>query len=69
MAHPENTTFHHRHRDNGTVDSICPHCYLTIAFAIEKQHVSLVEHIHECDPLRLSQTENGAHPLYFPAAA
>jgi len=69
MTHPENTTFHHRHHDNGTLDSICPRCFLTIALAIEKQHVSLVEHIHECDPFRLHQIENGLREQHFPTAA
>ena len=30
MAHTKTVTFHHRHNQNGTVDSICPRCYLTI---------------------------------------
>lgn len=68
MTHPETTAFHHKYHDNGTIDSICPRCYLTIASAIDKQHVSLVEHSHECDPVRLYQMENGLREQHFPAA-
>jgi hypothetical protein len=43
--------FPHRQNEDGTVDSICPNCYLQEA-ALDK-----FELIHVCEPLRLRQFE------------
>jgi len=68
MTYPQNTTFRHRHNENGTCDSICPYCYLTIACADDEQHLFLLERIHDCDPVRLYELASGTWPLYIPSA-
>ncbi len=58
MTHKTNAIFHHRHNENGTVDSICPRCYLTIATAKDEQHLFRREKIHNCDLVLLHQIAN-----------
>jgi len=69
MAHPENTTFRHRHNQDGTFDSICSDCFLTIASANEEQKLYLLERIHECDPVRIYEIATGTWPPFLPSAA
>jgi hypothetical protein len=49
---PAATTFVHRKNSDGTVDSICLFCYLTIGN--EKSEGALISHEreHACSPLR-----------------
>lgn len=63
MAHLENSTFHHRHNENGSLDSICPHCFLTIGSDQNVQQLFFEERTHFCDPLRLHQLANEVWPL------
>ena len=69
MGNLQTATFHHRQNDNGTFDSICPYCYLTIACEKDEQHLFLDERFHECDPIRLFELASGPWPLYGPNAA
>jgi len=63
MSHPGNTNFHHRHNENGSMDSICLHCYLTVASDPDEQQLFFQERDHYCDPLRLHQLASAAWPL------
>jgi hypothetical protein len=38
---------------NGTMDSICNHCFLTVATAASETDLDSAERCHECDPWRL----------------
>jgi hypothetical protein len=45
--------FAHRHNPDGTIDSICLRCYLTIASKSEEQELEDSEHHHACHPIHL----------------
>jgi len=68
MANPENAIFRHRHNENGTFDSICPHCYLTVGSTDDEQNLFLFERSHGCDPLRLMALASGPWPINLPSA-
>lgn len=53
MAHLENSTFHRRHNENGEIDSICLHCFMTIGSDRDEQQLLLQECAHRCDPINL----------------
>jgi hypothetical protein len=69
MASQDYSTYRHRHNENGTFDSICPHCYLTVACASNEQNLFILERIHVCDPVRLYEIASGTWPLYLSTAA
>jgi hypothetical protein len=61
MLESKNPLFYHRLNGNGTHDSICCGCYLTIA---TKDHAwSLVpeEELHVCDPTQKFEVSQYAH--------
>jgi hypothetical protein len=43
----------HRFNPNGTTDSICKSCFLTVASAIWEADLDSAEREHKCDPFRL----------------
>src|SRR3954452_16683815 len=43
--------FPHRHNTDGSFDSICPRCVITIATAMDESDLSHSEAVHECDPV------------------
>ena len=47
------STFVHRDNSDGTIDSICRECLLTVASAIWETELEHAEHDHSCDPYRL----------------
>ena len=47
----ESLTFPHRKNADGTVDSICPECYATIACVTNESELEIYERLHECDPV------------------
>ena len=54
--HPAFTTsarFPHRTNPDGTIDSICPHCYVTIGTAEWDSDLAAMEAAHLCDPALL----------------
>ena len=69
MTHPENSTYRHRHNANGSFDSICPYCYLTVASARSEPHLLLLERMHECDPVRLYEIASATWLLHLPSVA
>ena len=42
--------FSHRHNPDGTVDSICRQCFVTIAKAQDESELYRVERLHTCNP-------------------
>lgn len=48
MDNRKNIIYPHRHNSDGTHDSICPICYLTIANSENEADLKLVEDQHEC---------------------
>jgi hypothetical protein len=47
----ESFRFAHRENANGTVDSICPCCFVTVASASSEAVLLGAEQQHICDPL------------------
>jgi hypothetical protein len=48
-------TFQHRHNRNGSYDSICCTCYLTVATARQEFGLHHYERTHSCDPIQLCE--------------
>ena len=46
--------FPHRMNKNGTIDSICPHCYATIGTSTWEADLDRIEAAHRCEPSRRS---------------
>lgn len=46
--------FPHRQNPDGCVDSICPHCFITIASATEEADLQRAENAHVCEPARIA---------------
>jgi hypothetical protein len=47
----------HRMNTDGTIDSICPRCYVTIASSTWEAELEVMEADHVCEPGRLSYYE------------
>ena len=52
-------TFARRYNPNGTVDSICPRCFQTIATVKDEAEFSRFEQEHVCDPHVLERLQRG----------
>ena len=61
MTYQAKPTFPHRHNRDGTVDSICSECLLTVATVSVERELTQHEEAHVCNPLRLHQL--GADPF------
>ena len=53
--------FHRRHNGDGTHDSICHGCYVTVATLRVESELSRFEDSHVCDPLRAYKVSQYAH--------
>jgi hypothetical protein len=53
--------FQHRDNEDGSFDSICTRCFLTVAGADEEDQLASHEAIHVCSPIRLFAIATGAH--------
>ena len=51
----DTSTFNHRFKTDGTVDSICKHCFATIATAHSELDLKVSEWYHTCAPEALSR--------------
>lgn len=47
--------FVHRHNDDGTVDSICRRCFMTVATEVSESELIRDEHDHDCHDLARSK--------------
>jgi hypothetical protein len=55
-------TFPHRHNEDGTFDSICPICFVTVATDESETKLRLYELAHVCNPLQVTWiTQASAH--------
>lgn len=48
MSHAINTAFPHRRNPDGTFDSICTHCFTTIATTTAEAELEGAERAHTC---------------------
>jgi hypothetical protein len=53
MFDTRGSTFKHRQNRNGTHDSICCICFLTVASTDEELGLRYFENTHACDPIQL----------------
>jgi hypothetical protein len=51
MSQAYTLQFIHRLNDDGTVDSICCDCFVTVVTAISKSDLEQEERKHTCDPI------------------
>ena len=55
MTYQAKPTFPHRYNKDGTIDSICSECLLTVATVRVERELMQHEEVHVCNPLRLHQ--------------
>jgi len=55
MSPQEKRRFPHRYNADGSYDSICTVCFITIAKARDEQELAQSEAEHVCDAVRLHQ--------------
>jgi hypothetical protein len=55
MARQFEPNFPHRLNDDGSYDSICTSCFMTVATARNEAELSHFEWKHVCDPIQLCQ--------------
>jgi hypothetical protein len=53
-SHFTHTDFSHRMNGNGTTDSICSHCFMTVATSTWEADLERAEAAHQCNQARLS---------------
>jgi len=53
MLTPNTPQFPHRHNADGSYDSICPTCLMTVASVRTEAELASCEHAHVCSPERL----------------
>jgi hypothetical protein len=61
MTNRFGNNFHHRHNRNGTHDSICSACAMTVATSSDDSLLAAFEDAHICDPVRAYQVSEGAY--------
>lgn len=44
------TAYTHRRNSDGTTDSVCRRCYVTVVTACREADLDCAEHNHHCDP-------------------
>lgn len=52
---PETPKFSHRHNPDGSVDSICRYCFVTVASVVVEAALKAFEQNHVCDPWVLAR--------------
>jgi hypothetical protein len=50
--------FAHRANNDGSIDSICLHCFRTIASNSHERSLATVESQYECDPVDIMRLEH-----------
>ena len=50
MAHVSTLQFAHRTNEDGSIDSICLKCFITVATESSESDLERAEHDHTCDP-------------------
>jgi hypothetical protein len=54
LANEKIRAFPHRKNNNGTIDSICPVCFVTVHTAEREEELASFERAHTCDPVVLA---------------
>lgn len=49
--------FPRRHNHDGTIDSICPHCFVTVGTSTWESDLDRMEAVHVCEATRLKHFE------------
>ncbi len=57
----------HRRNHDGTLDSICKRCYLTVARAYREGDLAPMETRHVCQPAERRRATRIVHRIYDPA--
>jgi hypothetical protein len=52
---PQHFEFPHRTNQDGTIDSICPHCYLTVGRSTWEAELERIEAAHVCQGKALAE--------------
>jgi hypothetical protein len=65
MKSPQPAHFSRRHNLDGTHDSICSICMLTVASGRDDAGLERDELDHKCDPVLLYQFSQGRRPASF----
>lgn len=65
MALPVHPAFVHRGNRDGTIDSICRQCYVTVGTSVWEAELDQAEQNHACDPDQLARWRRiaGRQPL------
>lgn len=58
MPPPAGPSFAHRNNPDGTTDSICRRCFVTVSNSIWEAELERAERDHICDPATLRQWRN-----------
>jgi hypothetical protein len=66
---PTARQYAHRPNYDGTVDSICKSCYLTVARAYREADLAHLELRHLCQPVERRRATRVAHRVFDPAVA
>jgi hypothetical protein len=55
MTQTHAVQFIHRFNEDGTIDSICRECFITVATDLSNSHLEIEERKHNCDPSLLDR--------------
>lgn len=61
MAQTYTLQFIHRLNDDGTIDSICRDCFVTVATSLSGAQLEREEQEHTCDPLLIDAIKRSRH--------
>jgi hypothetical protein len=64
---PASSQYAHRRNHDGTLDSICKLCYLTVARAYREADLSQLEFRHICQPAERRRATRIVHRVFDPA--
>ena len=61
-----NAHFPHRTNYDGTIDSICPRCYITVGSSTRESDLKRMERAHVCNPALLKHYREQSQPAKKP---
>ena len=66
-ASPGSSQYAHRLNHDGTLDSVCKLCYLTVARAFREIDLAQLEMRHVCQPVERRRATRVVHQVFDPA--
>jgi hypothetical protein len=66
---PADRQYAHRPNQDGTLDSICKLCYLTVARAYRAMDLAQLEVRHICQPMERRRSTRVVHRVFDPAGS